>query len=313
MSAAASHAAGDVLMIRPADFHSNPETLASNAFQSRSLVEAATGRPAAVAECERLAAALEAAGVGVHLYDDSADPSKPDAVFPNNWVSFHRDGTVVLYPMLSRNRRAERRIDLLLDLVAARGFRMERLVDLSHHELQGRYLEGTGSLVLDRTCRIAYGCRSPRTDPDVAREFAEELRYELVLFDARDTSGVAVYHTNVMMALGTRFAVVCLDAVDAAQRRGIEERLRASGRDLIALTVAQMHAFAGNILELSTRDGGFIVAMSAAAYQALSAGQRAAIERLSGRIVRTPVPTIETLGGGSVRCMIAEVFLPVRR
>jgi hypothetical protein len=310
MSAVASHAAGHVLMIRPADFRSNPETLASNAFQSNSTVEPAAGKQTAVGECERLAAALDEAGVRVHLYDDSAVPSKPDAVFPNNWISFHRDGTVVLYPMLSRKRRLERRIDLLLDLVAGRGFQVRRFVDLSHHELRGRFLEGTGSLVLDRIHRIAYACRSPRTDPDVAREFAEELGYELVMFAARDATGTAIYHTNVLMALGTRFAVVCFEVIDPAARGAIEDRLRASGRHLITLTQGQMQAFAGNLIELATRDGNLVVAMSATAHQALNTEQRSVIETLSGQIVRTPVPTIETLGGGSVRCMIAEVFLP---
>ncbi|HSN72466.1 MAG TPA: arginine deiminase-related protein [Steroidobacteraceae bacterium] len=305
-----ANSVADVLMIRPACFGANPQTAASNVFQARGSEEPAAAACAAALECDQLVAALGDAGVRVHLYDDLPDPPRPDAVFPNNWVSFHDDGTVVLYPMLARSRRAERRVDLLADLVSREHFRIERLIDLTHHELTGRFLEGTGSLVLDRIHRIAYACLSPRTDADVAAEFARLLDYDLVTFDALDQDGVPIYHTNVMLALGTHFAVVCADAIPGPQWARLHRRLADSGREIIPISLAQVRSFAGNLIELRTEDDTRVVAMSAAACAAFTPGQRSALEQLAGPIVAAPIPTIERLGGGSVRCMIAEVALP---
>jgi len=302
----------DVMMIRPANFGSNPETAASNAFQA----EAPTGpsretRGPALLEFETALTALANAGVRVHEFEDSPDPCRPDAVFPNNWVSFHADGTVVLYPMLAPSRRLERRIDLLAEL-GRRGFRMDRMIDLTHREDEAKYLEGTGSLVLDRVNRKAYACLSPRTHVDVLAEFAQRLDYEIVAFEAHDVVGQPIYHTNVMMSIGRRFAALCLSAIRDHQRAGVLASLEMSGHEIVDLGVSQIYAFAGNMLELETADGKHLVAMSATALASLTSAQRGTLERLAGPIVSTAIPTIERYGGGSLRCMIAEIHLPRR-
>src|SRR5690606_29538207 len=202
-------AATDVLMIRPVRFMGNPQTSASNAFQQRAAMSADEAQRLARAEFDDLAERLASAGVGVHVIEDTLDPHTPDSIFPNNWVSFHADGTVVLYPMLAPNRRAARRMDVLETLSARHGFRITRVVDLTPYERSGKYLEGTGSMVLDRSGRIAYACLSPRTDLDVLRDFAQQLDYEIVAFEAFDAGGFPIYHTNVLMCIGTRFAAVC--------------------------------------------------------------------------------------------------------
>ena len=296
-------------MIRPVRFQANPETAASNRFQARSPLRGAVSERAQT-EFDRVVDVLRAADVRVHVFDDTPEPAKPDAVFPNNWVSFHADGSLAVYPMMARSRRAERRLEVLSELVATGGFQVTRFVDLTHHELEHRYLEGTGSLVLDRMHRVAYACLSARTDAAVATEFSRLFGYELVMFEAVDSSGGTVYHTNVLMALGTKFAIVCLESILGPQRASVRDRLERSGRQVIALSLAQMNAFAGNMIELGTGAGSLIVAMSQQACDVLDAAQRAELERLAGAIVAVPIPTIERAGGGSVRCMIAEVHLP---
>ena len=206
--------AGAVLMVRPARFGCNPQTAPSNAFQADP--DAARKMTLSATHCRNFTAspdALERAGVEVLIAPDSAVPPKPDAIFPNNWVSFHHDGTVALYPMLAPNRRWERRDEVLEQVVRSGGFRVTRTVDLTHRESEEKYLEGTGSVVLDRVHRVAYACSSPRTDLDVLGEFAQQLDYDLMTFDAVDAGGRAVYHTNVLMAIGTGFAVVCGESI----------------------------------------------------------------------------------------------------
>ena len=298
--------AAAVLMVRPQRFHSNPQTLASNAFQRDF---GADVHAAATREFDALAAALRDAGVEVVALDDTPEPPTPDAVFPNNWFSTHADGTIVLYPMCAPNRRVERRLDLFADL-RARGFGCNRLVDLSMHELDGRFLEGTGSLVLDRIERRAYACLSPRTDRQMVELWCQELDYQPFAFEATDAVGRPIYHTNVMLALGTGWAVVCSAAIDdPTRRRQLLTQLDGGGRGVVDIDRGQMAAFAGNILELRDRTGRPVIAMSAQARAALQPDQLAALSK-HGRIVSSPVPTIETAGGGSVRCMIAELFLP---
>lgn len=299
----------DVLLIRPANFASNPETLASNRFQSASQQTADEIRRDALAEFDALANALQSAGVNVHVFEDTVDPIKPDAVFPNNWFSTHADGTLVLYPMLAPNRRLERRLDVIESLHTRDGFHVHDTIDLSHREHEEKFLEGTGSLVLDRINRVAYACLSPRTDLDVLGEFGQRLDYDVIAFDAADKNGAPIYHTNVLMSVGTKFAAVCTSAIAADRRAAVASVLEASGRALVELSFDQMHAFAGNMLELRTTRGGYVVAMSETAFKSLSNAQRAAIES-SAAIVSVPIPTIERLGGGSVRCMLGEVFLP---
>jgi len=302
-----SQNAAAVLMIRPARFGANPETAASNRFQQGG----GDGATAAAAEREfdGLVTALERAGVEVHAVADSPDPPKPDACFPNNWVSFHADGSVVLYPMMAPSRRAERRPEPIAALERA-GFRVKRTVDLSGWEARGEFLEGTGSLVLDRCHRIAYACRSPRTTAAALADFAERLRYRVVDFDATGPAGEPAYHTNVLMAIGDGFAVVCAEAIpDAAEREQVLSELAHAGHRPIAIGRGEMHGFAGNLLALRARDGSQVIAMSDAAWASLQPAARRALEA-AGRIVTAAIPTIERYGGGSVRCMIAEVFLP---
>ncbi|HEX6997654.1 MAG TPA: arginine deiminase-related protein [Gammaproteobacteria bacterium] len=299
-------AAAAVLMVRPEHFASNPETLATNRFQA----PAAPSAPAAAAarrEHDGLAVRLAAAGVRVHAFRGRRAEPLPDEVFPNNWVSFHGDGTVVLYPMLAPSRRRERRRELVDAL--ARRYRVARVVDLTRLEERGECLEGTGSLVLDRPRRVAYAALSPRTTPGALAAFAAETGYEIVAFRAADRAGSPIYHTNVLMSLGTRFAALCSAAIpDPAEREALVERLRASGRVVVDLSFAQLASFAGNLLELRGR-GGPVIALSARALAALTAEQRAALAA-HGRLVTADLATIERLGGGSVRCTLAEIHLP---
>lgn len=301
----------DVLMIRPARFTGNTQTAASNRFQQNPLTAELDGlQAAALNEFEALVAALTAAGVRVHVFDDTCVPHTPDSIFPNNWVSFHADGTVVLYPLLAANRRLERRSDILEALGKDRGFRISRIVDLTHHESAGRYLEGTGSMVLDRVHRIAYASLSSRTDANVLREFARQMDYEPVIFAARDASGAPIYHTNVLLSLGSRFAAICTPALDDADRLAVIGRLRSTGHEILELSMPQLACFAGNMLELCGAHGAGVVALSTAARDALRPGQISLLERLGNRIVAAPIPTIERVGGGGVRCMFAEIHLP---
>jgi len=296
-----------VLMIRPVRFGANPETADSNRFQRADAVPGDTD--AAVREFDRLVERLGAAGVEVIVVEDTPIPPKPDACFPNNWVSFHADGSVVLYPMMASTRRAERRHEPLA-AVASAGFRIARRIDLSRHEARGEFLEGTGSLVLDRANRIAYACRSPRTTPAVLGEFAAALGYRTVDFEALGPDGRPAYHTNVMMAIGEDFAVVCADAIpDEARRRAVLAGLEDAGRVVIEIDVDEMNGFAGNLLALRSQGGEPLIAGSEAAWCALAPEKRRRLER-HGTPVSAAIPTIERLGGGSVRCMIAEIFLP---
>ncbi|MGH8242744.1 MAG: citrulline utilization hydrolase CtlX [Steroidobacteraceae bacterium] len=296
-----------VLMIRPASFGANPETADSNRFQQAG--GAASEAAAALAEFDGLAARLADAGVEVIVAADTPDPPKPDACFPNNWVSFHADGSVVLYPMMAPSRRAERRA-APIEEVERSGFQVARTIDLSPLESRSEFLEGTGSLVLDRPRRIAYACRSPRTTPAALADFSAALGYRILAFRALGPDGRPAYHTNVMMALGERFAVVCAESIpDSVERAAVLDELTSAGLEVIDIDAAEMRGFAGNLLALRSRSGEPLVAMSDMALRALSADRRRRLER-HGAIVAAPIPTIERLGGGSVRCMIAEVFLP---
>ena len=299
-------------MVRPVNFGFNPETAASNAFQhSPGSPAAADLQALAQSEFDSVAAALQRAGVEVLIAADTPNPVKPDAVFPNNWVSFHFDGTVALYPMLAHNRRAERRDDILGQVVRPGGFRVTRTVDLTHREAEGKYLEGTGSLVLDRANHVAYASLSPRTDLDVLGEFAQLLDYELVTFGAEDGLGQPVYHTNVVMAIGSRFAVVCGEAIALpSHRAALFDRLRTTGHDIVDITRRQMQEFAGNLLELSSARGA-LVTLSVRAWGSLESAQRRRLES-HAQMIPVSIPTIEAIGGGGVRCMLAELHLPRR-
>ena len=303
-----------VLMVRPASFGYNPETATTNRLQ-RPPASAVDGeRTRARQEHEGLAAALESEGVSVCVVEDTAAPPKPDAVFPNNWVSFHEDGTVVLYPMQAESRRRERRQEVIEAVAERLGFAVARTVDLTSHEAEGRFLEGTGSLVLDHLERTAYACVSARTDPVVVEEWCRELGYEPMVFSAVDRAGVALYHTNVMLCIGEKAAVVGAHAIVPADRGRVLERLRGTGREVIEIGHAEIERFAGNMLELGSWDEALgdcrVLVMSDAARHALSPDAYARLSACTDEVLTVPVPTIERLGGGSVRCMLAEVFPP---
>jgi hypothetical protein len=315
--------AAAVLMVRPARFGFNPQTAASNVFQKSTPGTGALGtgagrqgvaslavHEAALREFDALAEQLARAGLKVIVVHDTVHPAKPDAIFPNNWVSFHRDGTVVLYPMMAPNRRLERRDEVLAE-VAAVGFRITRTVELSHREDLGQYLEGTGSLVLDRPRRLAYANISPRTDLDALGEFAQQLDYDLVTFESVDEAGRPVYHTNVMLAVGTGFAVMCAESItERRSRDAVRETLGAEGREIVEISLAQMQAFAGNVLELAPPRSK-VIALSTTAWQSLDARERRTLEK-HGDVLAAEIPVIEHFGGGGVRCMLAEVHLPPR-
>jgi hypothetical protein len=298
-------------MIEPVAFGRNPDSARTNAF-----MRDASGRKpdelqdSALREFRTLAELLRSEEVEVLVFRDSVEFPSPDAIFPNNWVSFHEDGRVVLYPMEPPNRRLERRREILDWLAAEKGFRFGEVVDLSPHEAEGRFLEGTGSMVFDRPGRTVYASVSPRTTPSLLLEYGERFGLRVVSFRAEDAAGVPVYHTNVALALGRGFAVLCREAVrDRSERRAVVAALENGGREVVEITMEQLYAFAGNMLALENAKGDALLVMSEGAFSSLT---RAQVQRLEGqaRLVRSPIPTIEEIGGGSVRCMLAEVFLP---
>jgi hypothetical protein len=299
-----------VVMVRPASFGFNPDTAPSLVFQreitdtSRKEIE----RRARV-EFDILAGRLRDAGVEVIIVDDKEDLNTPDAVFPNNWVSFHHDGTVVLYPMLAPSRRPERRRDLIEKLQKG-GFRVSRVIDLTRHEDQGGFLEGTGSVVFDHDHRVAYANLSARTDEQVLKELCGTLDYKPVTFHAVQANGDAILHTDVMMSIGDRFAVFCNESIpDAADRKRVLDSLKSTGREIIAIDMTQLERFAGNVLQLQSRDDRSVLVISTSACLALTPAQRDAIQKFT-RIVESPLPLFEGIGRGSARCMMADVHLP---
>lgn len=303
-----SQTSDTVLLVRPACFGFHAEAAQSNAFAS----PGENVGEAALAEFDGLRARLEAAGVRCVTLDDSEDDTRPDATFPNNWVSFHGDGSVIVYPMATRARRLERRLDAVAALVGADGFRIGPVIDLSSLEDRGEYLEGTGSLVLDRPNSLAFACRSPRTTDGAVSDWEKATGWDVILFDAADRDGRPVYHTNVLLSLGTSFALLCADAIAPADRDRVIAAIEDSGRTLINVSLDQMERFACNAIELRATDARPMVALSTTALDSLSTDQRETLERLGGELVAVPIPTIERVGGGSVRCMIAEVHLPRR-
>jgi hypothetical protein len=298
-----------VVMIRPCRFFPNPETALDNAFQRDAGSESeADLNSRARAEFDRAVEQLRAAGVTVHVFDDTPLPAKPDAVFPNNWFSTHRDGRIALYPMYTFSRRAERRLDVIEGL--RESYRVTEIVDYTGYERRGLFLEGTGSLVLDRIHRIAYVSLSRRADREPLEEFCADFGYEPLTFASTGADGRPIYHTNVMMCLGTQFALVGLDVIkEAEQQAKVRARLEESGRVIVELSRAQIENFAGNALELQGGEGTALV-LSERAASHLTAEQRSTLERFA-RLLVLSLPTIE-LAGGSARCMLATINLPPR-
>ncbi len=310
MTTAESQLASAVLMIRPARFGSNPMTAASNRFQADADTLPDELQSAAEAEFDRFAETLEANGIRAVVVPDLADPETPDAIFPNNWVSFHADGRVVLYPMEAKNRRLERRLDIIEMLDTDLGYHVSEIVDLSGHEVNGHYLEGTGSMVLDRQHRIAYAGLSTRTHLDPLGDFAQRLDYDVVAFDAVDRNGIPIYHTNVLMNIGESIAVVCDVAIHREeQRAAVLKQLEDTGHDIVHIDYTQLGSFAGNMLELRNDRGERLTVMSKTAFESLHADQMGKL-RDNGTIVTADIDCIERAGGGSVRCMLAEIHLP---
>ncbi|GAA4369240.1 arginine deiminase-related protein [Hymenobacter saemangeumensis] len=300
-----------VFLVRPARFAFNEETALSNHFQQAlsGLGEEAV-QARAFAEFDAAVARLRSRGVQVLVFDDTPTPAKPDAVFPNNWLTLHPDGTVLLYPMCAANRRPERRPDILAAL--GQQFAIREVVDLSDHEQQGRFLEGTGSIIFDHEHRLAYACVSPRTDAALFGEVAGRLGYRPVAFHSHDARGQEIYHTNVMMCVGARFAVLCVESIsDASERAAVVDSLTATGHEIVAISLAQVARFAGNMLTVQPAASPELLVMSQSAYDALTTGQRQTLEQYC-ELLPLPIPTIETIGGGSARCMLAEVFLPAK-
>jgi hypothetical protein len=285
-------------------------TAESNRFQGKLEMSPDAQNAAAQREFDGLVATLRDVGIDVVVVDDTLDPHTPDSVFPNNWVSFHADGRVVLYPMEAQNRRTERRMDIIEQVDTDLGYLVSEVVDLSGHEQTGHFLEGTGSMVLDRANHVAYACLSSRTQLDPLGDFAQRMDYEVVAFDAVDRDGIPIYHTNVLMNIGEEIVVVCDEAIARDEQRvAVMQRLRETGHEVISLSYDQLEAFAGNMLEMRSTDGARIVAMSQQAHDSLGRDQ---IERLqqNGSVVTAAIDTIENSAGGSVRCMLAEIHLP---
>ncbi|MDT8347564.1 MAG: arginine deiminase-related protein [Flavobacteriaceae bacterium] len=301
-----------LLMIRPAAFRMNEQTAVNNFYQDTTAnIETATER--AQREFDAFVALLKSKGIRVIVVEDNPETDTPDAVFPNNWVSFHASAEVALYPMYAENRRLERRMDVL-ERLEAEGFFIEHIIDYSAAEDEAVFLEGTGSLVLDRVHKIAYCALSPRASEELLDEFCEDFGYFPVAFHAYQTHNnqrALIYHTNVMMALGENFAVVCLDCIDhkAEKKLLVEQLSTITAKEIIAITEAQVAAFAGNMLQVKNTDGKAFTVLSKTAHDSLTKAQKNQLLKHNELIV-ADIPTIETLGGGSVRCMLAEVFLP---
>jgi hypothetical protein len=300
-----------LLMIRPSAFGFNPLTASSNVFQQAGANKPIDILAEALQEFDRMIDLLVSHEIDVRVFPDSASPEKPDAIFPNNWISFHEDGSVVLYPMMAENRRLERRTDIAELL--RKEFLITRVLDLSAEEKNNIFLEGTGSIVFDHVNRIGYACRSPRTDSGLVAHACKSLDYRPVLFNAIDENGVAIYHTNVMMCVGEKFAVLCLDAVkEDVDQELLLNSFSSTGHRVIAISYSQMRSFAGNMIEVMTKTGGPIVLLSETALQSLLPGQVNGISQAS-EILPVRIPTIEKIGGGGVRCMVAGIHLPRRK
>jgi len=298
-----------VLMIRSVAFGFNEQTAGSNAFQQQGL-EQHNVQQQALQEFDTLVATLRDNGVDVIVVDDTPDPHTPDSIFPNNWISFHENGQIFLYPMQADNRRLERREDIVDQLKTK--FSISEIDDLSHFETDEKFLEGTGSMVLDRRNKIAYACLSPRTDPEVLADFCERSGYGTVEFHAVDSKGKPIYHTNVLMCMGEAFVVICLDSVaDEDERELLTDSFTINRKEIVEISMEQMNAFAGNMLELVNDKGEHLLVMSARAYHSLLPEQINSLEKYC-KLIYTNLNTIETNGGGSARCMIAEVRLPLK-
>jgi hypothetical protein len=308
-SAVHAQSTNSVLMIRPSRFYPNPETAADNAFQRDADRDSDSLTLAARREFNVAVQTLRDAGVNVHVFEDTSEPEKPDAVFPNNWISTHHDGRIALFPMYSLLRRRERRQDIVEEL--RKHYRVTEVIDYSRFEDESHYLEGTGSLVFDHLNNVAYVSLSNRSNPKIIQRFADDFGYEPVTFTSIGPNGEPIYHTNVMMCIGTAFAMVGLEMIrNKGERREVRARLEQTGKEIVELSADQIANFAGNAIELHNQDGNKLLVLSSCANRVLTEKQRERLSRYA-RLIPLELPTIE-LGGGSARCMIATIHLPLR-
>lgn len=302
-----------ILMVEPVDFRFNAETAVNNYFQNETDESSESIQQKALNEFQGMVSKLREHGVNVITLKDTLEPHTPDSIFPNNWISFHENATIALYPMFAKNRRDERREDDVLDLLGEKGFDTEEVMDYTSAEEDEIYLEGTGSIILDRENGIAYAAISPRTDEELFLEFCEDFEYTPVIFEANQTVNgkrMQIYHTNVMMCVADGYAVICLDTIDdKSEKKNVVSHLKETGKEIIAITEEQMHQFAGNMLQVGGMGNSKYLVMSQTAYNSLTKEQIEQIEKFN-KIIAVDIHTIETLGGGSARCMMAEVFLP---
>jgi len=300
-----------VLMVRPVNFGYNQETADSNTFQQQDLkADPRQIQADALKEFDFFVAKLRKAGVDVIVFDDEVEPHTPDAIFPNNWVSFHQDGKVILYPMNASGRRKERRGEFITALQKEFDFNVDEIIDISYFEKKEQFLEGTGSIVFDYVNKVAYANLSSRTDRTILDHVSTILGYEVFVFEAVDAQDIPIYHTNVVMCVGAQFAVVCLESIpDPDQQQRLVQRLETTGHEVVAITYEQMLQFAGNMMEVKNEDHESILVMSQAAYNSLTERQLNLLSSLA-TLLPVNINTIEKYGGGSVRCMLAGVFLP---
>lgn len=298
----------NILMVRPANFGFNEETAQNNAFQTNDIT--LTQEQISQKACEEFdtfVSNLRERGINVIVAQDSPNPIKTDAVFPNNWITMHEGGTIILYPMFSKVRRLERD-ENIIQLIENQ-FDVTTKIHLEHYEGIGKYLEGTGSMILDRVNEIVYACKSMRTDISLLDEFCDIMHYKRVVFEAVDVNGQDIYHTNVMMALGETFVVICLDTIrDEAEKLNLIKHFDATGKEIVEISLEQMEKFAGNMLQVRNKNGETYLVMSEQAYYSLHPAQLNHIQRHT-QIIFSDIKTIETYGGGSARCMLAEIFL----
>ena len=303
-----------ILMIRPVNFRMNEQTAVNNYYQK--VIDGLmpeTVNAKAQQEFDGYVKKLQSIGVNVIVVNDTEDADTPDSIFPNNWISFHQNGNVGIYPMFAENRRLERREDVL-ETLETKGFVIKNVVDYTSAEDENVFLEGTGSLLLDRVHRKAYCALSPRADEDMLIEFCEDFEYTPVIFTAYQTVNekrMPIYHTNVMMALGETFAVICLESIDdKKERKNVIKHLKEDGKEIIDITEKQVNNFAGNMLQVKGSNDELYLVMSQSAYDSLSKDQLDRLKKHNKDIISSSLDTIEACGGGSARCMMAEVFLP---
>ena len=304
-----------ILMVRPRHFRANEETAVNNFFQEELDLDPCDIIEKAQKEFDAFVQVLEEKGIKVIVVEDRPEVDTPDSVFPNNWISFHASGTVVLYPMFASNRRKERRDDIL-DILEEHGFRIQQVVDYSPAERDDLFLEGTGSIVMDRVHQKVYCALSARANEQLILEFCEDFHCTPVIFTANqnvDGKRLPIYHTNVMMCLGEEYAVICLDTIDdKEERQNVIDHLTGDGKEIVEISEDQMHQFAGNMLQLVGKDDQRYLVMSSAAYHSLNSHQLKTLQKYNA-LLHSSLTTIEAGGGGSARCMMAEVFLPAKR